>query len=761
MQMRNGKIITFYSYKGGTGRSMALANVAWLLASAGNRVLAIDWDLEAPGLHRYFEPFLDDRTLENSSGVIDFVLDFATAALTRDSSEASQDWFLAYSNILAHAVPVRWEFSLKGLLHLVPAGRQDAGYGSRVNAFDWPQFYEKLGGGVMLEAMKRTVRAEYDYVLVDSRTGVSDTSGVCTVQMPDEVVVCFTLNRQSISGASGAAASILNQRTTSQGKRSSKIWPIPMRVESAEKDRLDAARVLARTKFATLFDHLAPDVEDLYWGEVEVQYQPYYAYEEVLAVFRDRPRQTHSLLASMETATRYLTNNGEPAPPLDEEQRKKGLNRFSERPATDYLQDMVLLGKEYEAIREKMPSSGQRTYLLTSLVSRAEQLVDSTGAAQVGERLFHQGTDGSRIVGISLARKDPQRGHIEIALDAISRSRSAFEQYHALRLAEQVYPLLDPTARDRLSAAIKGQIGAYINTENQDRWAIAQDILRNLEKTAPATVWKLEPTRIAQLIGTIEHSLLEVRPATPTCTYADVEEQHGLFVRTRGQHYVSLPRAYRVSEFLVTNRLYAEFVAAGGYEREDYWEAPKNRLRLFTQDGKTLGPASWPGSNVIPTGKLGHPVNGISFAEAQAFLRWCESTSSPVTPGWRWALISEDIWEYTARTDAGLAYPWGDAFDGSLCNSAESGIGDTTEVTRFKTGASAFGCCDMAGNLWEFVETTDMPGNMCVLRGGSYKNNRYECRSYLRLVRVPKLHRPLDFGFRLAQVELMGRTLMR
>jgi hypothetical protein len=43
-----GQIITFYSYKGGTGRSMILANVAWVLASNGKRVLTIDWDLEAP-----------------------------------------------------------------------------------------------------------------------------------------------------------------------------------------------------------------------------------------------------------------------------------------------------------------------------------------------------------------------------------------------------------------------------------------------------------------------------------------------------------------------------------------------------------------------------------------------------------------------------------------------------------------------------------------------------------------------------------------
>ena len=52
-----GPVITFYSYKGGTGRSMALANTACLLArtkSDPRPVLTIDWDLEAPGLHRFF-----------------------------------------------------------------------------------------------------------------------------------------------------------------------------------------------------------------------------------------------------------------------------------------------------------------------------------------------------------------------------------------------------------------------------------------------------------------------------------------------------------------------------------------------------------------------------------------------------------------------------------------------------------------------------------------------------------------------------------
>jgi cellulose biosynthesis protein BcsQ len=67
-----GIIITFYSYKGGTGRTMALVNLAWVLSSNDKSVLTIDWDLEAPGLHRYLRPFLIDPELRNTPGLIDF-----------------------------------------------------------------------------------------------------------------------------------------------------------------------------------------------------------------------------------------------------------------------------------------------------------------------------------------------------------------------------------------------------------------------------------------------------------------------------------------------------------------------------------------------------------------------------------------------------------------------------------------------------------------------------------------------------------------
>src|SRR5262252_3769061 len=87
-----------------------------------------------------------------------------------------------------------------GRLDLLPAGKQGSSYSQRVNAFNWQNFYDRLGGGVFLEAVKARMRSEYDYVLVDSRTGVSDTAGICTVQMPDTLVVCFTANNQSIEG---------------------------------------------------------------------------------------------------------------------------------------------------------------------------------------------------------------------------------------------------------------------------------------------------------------------------------------------------------------------------------------------------------------------------------------------------------------------------------------------------------------------------------------------------------------------------------
>lgn len=99
---RDGRIVTFYSYKGGTGRTMALANTAWILAANGKRVLAVDWDLEAPGLHRFFHPFLDPSTLGATTGVIDLITEYAWAATS--PVQRADDWHRDYARIQPHAV---------------------------------------------------------------------------------------------------------------------------------------------------------------------------------------------------------------------------------------------------------------------------------------------------------------------------------------------------------------------------------------------------------------------------------------------------------------------------------------------------------------------------------------------------------------------------------------------------------------------------------------------------------------------------------
>ncbi|MCP4219822.1 MAG: ParA family protein, partial [bacterium] len=60
-------IFTFYSYKGGVGRTMALANIAELFYRDGKKVLMIDWDLEAPGLERFF---FKDESKSNNPGLL-------------------------------------------------------------------------------------------------------------------------------------------------------------------------------------------------------------------------------------------------------------------------------------------------------------------------------------------------------------------------------------------------------------------------------------------------------------------------------------------------------------------------------------------------------------------------------------------------------------------------------------------------------------------------------------------------------------------
>lgn len=157
----DGRIVTFYSYKGGTGRSMALANVAWLLALRGKRVLVMDWDLEAPGIRRFFHPFLSDPALVETDGVLEYVGGLASLAAHQpkdtDWTKMPEAFFDEHANILSYARPLTFpDFPEGGQLDFIPAGRQDRTYSERLSLFQFVTFYERLGGRRFMEASKRS-----------------------------------------------------------------------------------------------------------------------------------------------------------------------------------------------------------------------------------------------------------------------------------------------------------------------------------------------------------------------------------------------------------------------------------------------------------------------------------------------------------------------------------------------------------------------------------------------------------------------------
>ena len=173
-------IVTFYSYKGGTGRTMALANVAILLAREGKRVLAVDFDLEAPGIWRFFEDLEPD--LHRRNGLLDM--------LTAHSAGQTVDW-REYVSIV--------EFGA-GVISVMTSGLLDADYPARVLDFNWRDFFTQSDGGAFMEKLRAEWSREFDFVLIDSRTGITDTGGVCTIALPDLIAPVFVPNHQSVEG---------------------------------------------------------------------------------------------------------------------------------------------------------------------------------------------------------------------------------------------------------------------------------------------------------------------------------------------------------------------------------------------------------------------------------------------------------------------------------------------------------------------------------------------------------------------------------
>jgi len=338
-----GQIVTFYSFKGGTGRTMALANVAWILAANGRRVLMADWDLESPGLHRFFQPFMAPRVTE-PQGIIDMIRGYVNAAaeseidrdvlFARESEEATSP---AINGIVAEhvgqvndfAIPLSWPFPDEGALHfLSPGVLTNPNFGTTVSSLDWEDFYDNLAGPEFLDALRAHMKRSYDYVLIDSRTGLGDISDICTVHLPDTVVDCFTLTNQAIEGAAMIAGKIRAEHL--ETKRKITILPLPMRIDHTQADKVEAGLLLAASKFEDVLGEMTKERRVQYLTDMQVPYHSPYAYEEMLAPFQDVPGSQAGLLPHYERITDQITGGAvSKLPPRDESLRLRTRIKFS------------------------------------------------------------------------------------------------------------------------------------------------------------------------------------------------------------------------------------------------------------------------------------------------------------------------------------------------------------------------------------------------------------------------------------------------
>jgi MinD-like ATPase involved in chromosome partitioning or flagellar assembly len=196
-------VVTFYSFKGGVGRSMALVNVAAEIARRGKRVLVVDFDLEAPGLDT-FDITSSDRS---KRGLLDFVDEFRRTAEVPDVKEYVYQAQVDLGD---------------GQLWVMPAGQRDEKYDNRFRSMDWADLYARQDGFLLFEDLKAQWNKvlKMDYVLIDSRTGYTDVGGICTRQLPNAVVIFFFPNEQNRQGLTSIISQI---REEAKGPLKNKI----------------------------------------------------------------------------------------------------------------------------------------------------------------------------------------------------------------------------------------------------------------------------------------------------------------------------------------------------------------------------------------------------------------------------------------------------------------------------------------------------------------------------------------------------------
>jgi iron(II)-dependent oxidoreductase len=183
---------------------------------------------------------------------------------------------------------------------------------------------------------------------------------------------------------------------------------------------------------------------------------------------------------------------------------------------------------------------------------------------------------------------------------------------------------------------------------------------------------------------------------------------------------------FLLARHAVTNAEFQHFVDAGGYQDLELWsEEIWPHLISFKDQTGQPGPRFWRDGRHHRR-LADHPVVGVSFYEADAYVRWV-GFRLPDEAEWQMAAS----WRIRSSAHVDQRYPWGDALELSRCNIWASGHGGTLPVNACPGGAAPNGVLQLIGNTWEWTssdfEATDREGRQVVgntllksIRGGAY-----------------------------------------
>ncbi|MBP6811800.1 MAG: tetratricopeptide repeat protein, partial [Saprospiraceae bacterium] len=265
---------------------MSLANLAVLFSkqSGGKKVLMIDWDLEAPGLHEFFKGKINETELKEKEGVIE-LFELAKRELAENLPEddpTSRKETIALITKYFEENLIRLGNSEH--LEMLQAGRPGPEYAASVQMFDWREFFDTHYA--FFPALIEFLKSRWDYVLIDSRTGLTDTGGICTAILPEALITVFTPTRQGLK-VTEMIERALSFRKGAGDMRPLVVYPLVSRVDASEEDRNREWKEIYTPLFQDLFKRLyeLPKCDlKRYFGKVEIHYVRKYAYGEQVSV---------------------------------------------------------------------------------------------------------------------------------------------------------------------------------------------------------------------------------------------------------------------------------------------------------------------------------------------------------------------------------------------------------------------------------------------------------------------------------------------